>query len=128
MSCIFFGAEELANVARAVNSYETRHHGRDVLPLIAMQLAKISLANAEAYGYRYQRETPPTPVDAKRIDTLARQGKANFEEALSCLMLLHYNCCEGEDYLEAQAGGLAALAELQARMLGVWLDEKRAKP
>jgi hypothetical protein len=99
MSTIFFGAEELANVAvvasltLAVDSKE----GAELLAKHVFLLSLFSEVNAKAYSVRYSHliEEPAVPWTAHEILdaalVLMRDDAADKERSARTAMLLEYN-------------------------------------
>lgn len=124
MSVCFFGAEELANVARVIAS--NAGHGPhdqlwcDRLTDACAKLARISGANARCYAYRYAHtdDAKPEGVPAAEIEQVARAMTGeNFLTACSTAGLFHYNCQEDKDFLAKTRGGLAALSDVLSGVL-----------
>ncbi len=129
MSVIFFGAHELANVAAICARFEGGLTNSGTLKVYADQLALISQANAACFRYRYHGEKR-APIEAAEIVRVASKTTVpNLADAVSTAALLHYNCQEDRDFLEAVAGGMAALADILNTVLFRLQDhaeEKRA--
>lgn len=132
MSVIFFGAEELGNVAAYLARDKWSAEGD--LKRYSEQLAAYSVGNAAAYAYRYPNDAEcAVPHKARVILAAAiacqEDHKASGERARSTIRLLSYNGPEGEG-LEGYPGSLRyrkAMVSLLSRAYAYLLSEFETK-
>jgi hypothetical protein len=116
MSVIFFGAEELGNLAWICvggwqGSENEKHHRH-----YAECLAEYSKANAVAYRETYGKEADSVPLE----EILRFQvTQAVFPDALRVAVLLHYNLIANNGREFGGPGVKAALISVLNRMLSL---------
>lgn len=122
MSVIFFGAEELGNVASYLVA--TRYSREEQHAEVAKWLAEYSVGNAWAFDQQYRETTEPISVEEirKRINPL-RFDRAS---ARSTLRLLTYNGITNAGREIRLAGYFEAVGNIMTLAYGRLADELEA--
>lgn len=122
MSVIFFGAEELGNVASYLTA--TRHSNDEHRAEVARWLAEYSVGNAWAFERQYREMADPVSVEEirKRINPL----RFNRDSARTTLRLLAYNGITNAGQEIRLAGYFEALANIMILAYGRLADELEA--
>lgn len=116
MSVILFSADELANVLVCISSNSTNRYGQSLQELAEL-LALISGANVACFNDKYRASEPR--VEAREIVSAVGKitGKGNLSQAVRTTQLLHYNCVDNLDGIEAVEGSGPALMTILKKMM-----------
>jgi len=119
MSVIFFGAQELGNLAAWLAQDRFEQDGD--LERYCLELSAYSVGNAAAYAYRYQGERA-VAVSATEVMAVALElkGRPDAGAARRTVRLLSYNGPEGEGLktFRGSQAYRAAMIDLLGRAFG----------